>query len=136
MSRNGSTQARRSWVRCPQVPRALRDVFAQHADIGALGAFADQVAARVAAELDQLQPADFDGACGALHFDALARQLVQRAAFALERRIHGRHLLDACRENPPSAASMRAASSGGNRLLLDHLALRHRRYPCERRAAP
>ena len=92
-SRNGSTQVRRSRVRWPSVPSAARDVLAQHPDVGALGAFADQVESPRARSATQLQAPDFDGARRAFHLDALARQLVQRPALALQGRIHGRYLL-------------------------------------------
>ena len=73
-------------------PQPRAQLFGQGPDIGALGAFHPQPQ-RVGCEIQQFQDVDLNGARGPIYGNALPCQLVKGLAVALERRIHGRHLL-------------------------------------------
>src|SRR4051812_30599861 len=69
------------------------DVLCERADVGALAA-PDANLQQRRLEFAQLQLLDMHAARRTVHGLAAARELVERNAVALERRIHGRHLLD------------------------------------------
>ncbi|MNM98422.1 hypothetical protein D3C81_1109530 [compost metagenome] len=98
----------------------LAEILDQSANVGALAAGYRQIGKR-RLETGQLKTFNSNRTRLALHYLAGTRQLVQRLAIALERRVHRRYLLDW----PPKARQQRLQlfPTNGHFTLLEHLTL-------------
>src|SRR5437868_1153090 len=101
-------------------PERRADVLGERADIGSLAAANAQLDER-RSEAEELEAADLHRATRALDALALARELVERHAVALQRRMHRRHLLDGAAKAAEDRLELGRRHL--DRALLEHAAL-------------